>query len=109
MSTMEPGLDRHDWESRWHSFEEELGDDPAAALPEIADLVESMLVDVGYDLNDPVVRDGDEREVVAEYRAARDTSDRVERGETVDPGDVGAAVTGLRTVFEYLLSERSAN
>jgi hypothetical protein len=101
--TIEPGLDRHEWESRMESLDEGLHDDPEGALPDLADLVEEMLAESGYDLDDPAVREGEEREVVAEYLAARETSDRVERGEDVDPGDVGAAVTGLRGLYRYLV------
>ncbi len=105
---MEPGLDRHEWESRFQALEEDLAGDPVEALPELADLVEQMLEESGYDLSDPVAREGEEREVVAEYVAARETSDRVERDEDVGPGDVGAAINGLRDIYRYLVEERSA-
>jgi hypothetical protein len=105
---LEPGLDRHEWESRMQALEEELRDEPAAGLPELADLVEQMLVESGYELDDPVARAGEEREVVAEYVAARETSDRVERDDPVDPGDIGAAIEGLRSIFHFLTAERTA-
>ncbi len=89
------------------SLEEALRDDPESALPEMADLAEEMLVENGYDVNDPTVREGEEREVVAEYLAARETSDRVERGEDVDPGDVGAAVRGLQELYGYLVENHT--
>lgn len=101
--SIEPGLDRHGWESRMESLEEDLRDDPESALPVIADLVEEMLIESGYDVNDATVREGEEREVVAEYLAGRETADRVERSEDVDPGDVGAAVTGLLQLYRYLI------
>ena len=105
--TIEPGLDRHDWESRMASLEDDLRDDPGAALPTIANIVEEMLVANGYDAKDPTVREGEEREVVAEYVAARETANRVERGEDVDPGDVGDAVQGLLELYEYLIEHTS--
>ena len=89
------------------ALEEDMRDEPTSALPELADLVERMLADTGYNIHDPVVAEGEEREVVAEFTAARDTADRVERGDAVDPGDIGAAVNGLRAVFDYLVAERS--
>ncbi len=107
MSMREPGLDRHEWESELQALEDELRDALAEALPELGDLVERMLVERGYDIDDPVAREGEEREVVAEYVAARETSDRVERGEDVGPGDVAAAVNGFRAVYDYLVEERS--
>ena len=105
---VEPGLDRHEWESRYQALEEDLAGDPVEALPELADLVEQMLEESGYDLADPVAREGEEREVVAVYMAAREISDRLERGEDVGPGDVAAAVNGFRTIFDYVIAERSS-
>ena len=102
----EPGLDRHDWESEFEALEPELRDSPRDALPELADLVERMLVERGVDVRDPVVREGDERSFVAEYLTGREIADRVERGEDVDPGDVGAAVQALRELYEFVLAER---
>ena len=101
--TIEPGLDRHDWESRLASIEEDLRDDPKSALPILADIVEEMLAANGYDLEDPAARNGEEREVVAEYTAARETADRVERAEDVGPGDVGDAVESLLELSRYLI------
>jgi hypothetical protein len=106
MSMQEPGLDRHDWQSRLESLEEDLRSEPAQGLTELADLVEAMLAESGYDLADPVAEEGDERDVLAEFRAAREVSDRLERGEDVDPGDIGASIQGLRALAEYLVGQR---
>jgi len=108
MSMQEPGLDRHEWETELESLEPELRDSPAEALPELADLVRRMLDERGFDLDDPLVREGDEREIVSEYESARDVADRLERGEDVGPGDVGSAINGLRALYDHLISERSA-
>ena len=105
----EPGLDRHEWESELQALEPELEDAPVDALPELADLVERMLVARGYDVNDPVAREGEDREVVAEYLAAREVADGRERGDDgFGPGDVASAITGLRTLAAYVLGERAA-
>src|SRR5436189_2866174 len=105
----DPGLDRHEWESEWESLEEGLRDDPVDALPEVDGLVSRMLEESGYDLTDPVAREGEEREVVAEYLAAQEIVRAVERdsGE-LSPGDIAAAVNGYRAVFEHLVTARSA-
>jgi hypothetical protein len=96
MSMSEPGLDLHEWETRWQEVEEAFKTDPAGALPEACDLVEEMLlVDDGAD------------EPAAAYRAARETADRLERGEDVDPGDIGAAVENLRSIRAALSNEVS--
>ena len=105
---VEPGLDRHEWESEWQALEPELEDAPADALREADQLVARMLEERGYSLDDPVAREGDDREVVAEFLAAHEITAEVERGEAPDPGDVAAAVNGYRAVFEYLVEERAA-
>jgi hypothetical protein len=106
---IEPGLDRHEWESEWQALEEQLADSPAETLSDVDDLVERMLIERGYALDDPVTREGEDREVVAEFQAAREITRLVEAGsDNVSPGDVAAAVNGYRAIFDYLISERSA-
>ena len=103
----EPGLDRHEWEGELQSLEAELEDSPAEGLPELDALVARMLEETGYDLDDPVVLAGDEREVVSEYLAAHELAQAVERGDgDVSPGDVAAAINGFRAVFGHLVSTR---
>src|SRR5947208_3422131 len=105
---LEPGLDRHEWESQWAVLEEELADDPAGALPELDRLVAEMLEARGYALDDPVARAGDDRDIVAEFLAAREITRLVDAGaDGVSPGDVAAAVNGYRSLYDYLLAERS--
>jgi hypothetical protein len=109
IAVQEPGLDRHEWESEWQALDEQLAEDPADTLPQLDDLVARMLEARGFDLSDPVALEGDEPEVVAEFRAAREITRLVEAGsEDVSPGDVAAAVNGYRAVFEFLLAERRA-
>jgi hypothetical protein len=106
---IEPGLDRHEWESEWQALEEQLADAPAQALTDVDDLVERMLTERGYSVTDPVAQEGDDREIVAEFLAAREITRLVEAGsEDVSPGDVAAAVNGYRAIFDYLIAERSA-
>jgi hypothetical protein len=106
---IEPGLDRHEWESEWQSLEEQLAEAPAETLPQVADLIERMLAERGYSVSDPVAREGDDREIVAEYLAAKEITRLVEGGaDDVSPGDVAAAVNGYRAIFEYLIAERGA-
>jgi len=104
----DPGVDRHEWESEMQALEEQLGENPAEALPELDELVSRMLDETGYELDDPVVRDGDERELVAEFLAAREITQLAERGEEgVGPGDVAAAINGYRAVYDYVVANRS--
>jgi hypothetical protein len=105
----DPGLELHEWESEWESLEDGLHDDPAGALPELDGLVGRMLAESGYDLADPVVREGEEREIVAEYLAAHEIAVAAERGaDGLSPGDVAAAVNGYRAVFEHLVATRAS-
>jgi hypothetical protein len=104
----DPGLDRHAWETQWQALEDELEDAPAETLPEIADLVERMLRDRGFPLDDDVADDGVEPEVLVNYRSARDISTRVERGDDVDPAEIGQAIHNFRDIYEQLI-ERPDN
>jgi len=108
MATPGPGLDRHEWEGELATIEPDLRDSPAQALPGLADLVGRMLEGRGYELGDPVARQGEEREVVAEYPAAREVADRDELAEDVDPGDVAAAINGLRGIYDFVVAELEA-
>jgi hypothetical protein len=101
------GVERHAWESEWHALEDDLRADPVAALPELDSLVATMLEESGYDLTDPVVVEGDEREVVAEYLAAHDVVVAEDRdARELSPGDVATAINGYRAVFEHLVQTR---
>jgi hypothetical protein len=104
----DPGLDLHDWESEYQALEDDLRTDPSHALPELDALVARMLEESGYDLTDPVVREGEEREVVAEYLAAHEMAEAAERdSEDLSPGDVAAAINGLRAVYDHLVTTRA--
>ena len=106
---VEPGVDRHEWESEWQALEEQLADSPADTLPELDELVGRMLAARGFTIDDPAAAEGEEREVVAEFLAARETTTRVEAGaDDVSPGDVAAAVNGYRSVYDHVIAERGA-
>ena len=105
---LEPGLNRHEWESEMAALEDQLAENPAESLPELDDLVARMVAEAGYDLGDPVAREGDEREVVAEFLAAREITRASETGsDELGPGDVAAAINGYRAIFDHLVAERS--
>jgi hypothetical protein len=106
---VEPGLDRHEWESEMQALEDEMRENPAEALPELDALVLRMLEETAYDLGDPVAREGEEREIVAEYLAAREITQASERGsDEISPGDIAAAINGYRAVYDYIVANRSA-
>jgi len=103
MTQNEPGLELHEWETRWSELDEMFQDDPAGALPDACDFVEQTLAESGIAVEEV---GGEHDELLTGYRAARDTSDRVERGEDVDPGDVAAAIENLRAVYDTLRVSR---
>ena len=105
---VEPGLDRHDWESEWQQLEPLVRDYPAEALPELHDLIVRMLQEREILDDELVATEGSDPELLAEYVAGKDVVDRLERNETVDPGDVASVVGGYRSLYEFLTSERSA-
>lgn len=102
MAQNEPGLELHEWETRWSELEELFATDPAGALPEACDFVEQALAESGV----TAAVGGENDELLATRRAARDTADRLERGEEVGPGDVAAAIENLRAVYETLRVSR---
>src|SRR4029077_19986292 len=82
---------------------------PAETLPELDNLLRRMLDDGGYDLSDAVAREGDEREVVAEYLAAHEITIALERGaDDITAGDIGAAIEGYRALFDHLVANRGS-
>jgi hypothetical protein len=102
---VEPGLDRHEWETEWEGLEPLVVDSPAEALPEVDRLIERMLEERGYPTTEERAQDAADPAVVAEFLEARRITTLVDAGETVDPGDVGAAVTAYRSLYELLLGE----
>jgi hypothetical protein len=102
----EPGLDLHEWESTWASIEEDESLDPDGSLSQYADLVESMLIESGYEVRDPVQRSGDEPEVLLSYLSAREVTERAEVGEA-SRDEVRTAIDDLRAVFETIVAERA--
>jgi hypothetical protein len=97
----EPGLDQHAWQTQWEQLEPELADSPAEGLPELARLVDGMLEARGYE-------DGTDPEIDRELELGREVVARLEQGDPVDPGDIGAAVSAYRNVFAQVLEERRA-
>lgn len=103
MSQNEPGLELHEWETRWQELEPMFEDDPAGTLPEACDFVAQTLRESDLD---PDATSGEPDEVLSAYAAARETATRLEAGEDVDPGDLGAAIENLRAVYESLRATR---
>ncbi len=98
----DPGLSRHEWETEWQALEPLVQDSPAEALPELDDIVGRMMAARGYPVSDEHTVESGDPDVVAEFLEARRIARLADEGATIDPGDVGAAVTAYRNLYEYL-------
>ena len=103
---VEPGLDLHEWETRWAELEEMVSDDAGGAVREMVRLVEGMLLERDYNLEEPVTVEGEEPEVVRLFLSAREAARMVDAG-TAEDEDVSNALDDLRSVHEYLVADRA--
>ena len=101
---VEPGLDLHDWETRWAQIAEDAEEAPAEALSEMNRLLEEMLTARGYQLDEPVTAGGEEPEVVKQFLAAHEIARLVDAGEA-DPGDIADAIEGYRELYGLITGE----
>ena len=106
---VEPGLDRHQWESEWQQLEPLVVDSPVEALPELDDLIRRLLAEAGYPVDTPATVDdeGIDPEVHGSFRAAHEVRLLVDRGEDFDPGDVGQAIGLYREIYEHVLNREA--
>ena len=105
---VEPGLDLHDWQTRWQELQDLAVDEPDQTLPEIVRFVRQMLVERDFGLENPVVEEGEDPAAVRSYLAAADIAGRLEAGAEVEPDDVQTALDDLREVYAYLVADRAA-
>ena len=106
---VEPGLDLHEWQTRWAELQEMAADDPRRTLPELVRFVRGVLEDDRkIDLSDPVVVQGEDPEMTRNFLAAEDIAGRIDAGADVEAPDVGTALEDLREIYEYVVTERAA-
>ena len=91
----EPGLDLHEWETRWQQLLEVAEESPADAVGEMGRLLDEALRVRGLLEND---------EVRKQFEAARDLEQRYEAGGA-SAGDLAEAINGYRTLYEYVIAE----
>jgi hypothetical protein len=103
----EPGLDLHEWETRWSELQELAADTPDEALPEMVRAVEEMLLERGYELQNPVVAEGQSPDILRDFLAARDIARAAETTE-VEREDIDAALEDLGDIHDYLVEDRAA-
>ena len=101
---VEPGLDLHDWETRWEQILEDAEDAPAEALSEMDRLLAEMLTARGYQFDESVTAAGEEPEVVKQFVAAREIAQLADAGDA-DPGDIADAIEGYRSLYELITGE----
>ena len=104
---IEPGLDLHEWETRWQELQDLAADEPAETLPEIVRFVEQMLRERRIPLDDPVTAEGDDPDIIRDFLDTRDVANATEAG-TAEPEDVVVALDNLREIYEYLITDRAA-
>jgi hypothetical protein len=109
MSTPEPGLDLHDWQTQMQQLDDELQESPLEALPEFADFIERILVErhILSETGEPVTEETADPEIIDRYRAAREIATLAEAGDA-DPGDLADAINQLRELYEFLVVGRGA-
>ena len=102
---MDAGVSRHEWVTQWEQLEPELRDDPRETLPEVVRLVEDMLRELQFAVDDPV-EDEPTEDILPRFHDARRVAARIDQGEDVDPAEIGDAVETVREVYAYLVDDR---
>jgi uncharacterized protein (UPF0297 family) len=102
----EPGLDLHEWETRWAELQELAENAPDEALPEIVRAVEEMLTERGYNLENPVAVEGEDPDLVRDFLAAREIARAAETTE-VEREDIETALEDLAEIHDYITEDRA--
>jgi hypothetical protein len=103
----DPGLDLHEWETRWQELQDAIADDPEGALPEVVRTVEQMLRERGFQIDEPVTAEGDDADIMRDFLAARELASAAERAG-LDQDDVDVALDDLREIYDYITQDRAA-
>jgi hypothetical protein len=104
----EPGLDLHEWETRWSRLDDAAADEPTETLPQMVRLIQEMLEERGFDLHEPITAEGEEPELLRSFLAARELAQLLDEGIDVDPDGVADAIDDLRALHDYLVVDRAA-
>ena len=103
--SVDPGTNRHIWETRFASLEEDFELDPVAPLADLLDLVREVLVARGYE---EIAGEGDP-EIEATLARAEELVDLVENGDEVRHDDAQQAAAGLRELFRTVVADPEAD
>ena len=102
----EQGLDLHEWETRWEELQDAVAADPVQALPDVARLIEQMLRERGFQLDEPVTAEGEDADIIADYLAACEVASAAQEAN-VDLEDVQVALDDLREIYDYITQDRA--
>jgi hypothetical protein len=91
----EPGLDLHEWRTRWEQLLEVAEESPADAVTEMGRLLEEMLQESGAEADDEAAR---------LFTAAGDAVRGYEAGDA-SAGDLAHAINCYRELYELLTAE----
>jgi hypothetical protein len=96
----------HQWETRWADLQEQAADTPDEALPELVRLVEEMLAERGFDLENPVAEEGEDADIIRSFQAAREITRAAEQ-TPLEREDVDAALEALQEIHDFLTEGRA--
>jgi uncharacterized sporulation protein YeaH/YhbH (DUF444 family) len=96
----------HQWETRWADLQERAADSADEALPELVRLVEEMLTERRFDLENPVDAEGQDADIVRSFQAARDISRAAEQTR-LEREDLDAALEDLQEIHDFLIEGRA--
>ena len=99
----EPGIDEHNWSTEWAEIDEAFEDSPVEAIPLADDLVTRMMEARGYPLDEDTDHELTEPEITRSYVAAHQIRVAIDSPDSIDLGDVAAAVELYRDLYERLL------
>jgi N-acetyl-anhydromuramyl-L-alanine amidase AmpD len=102
----DPGLDLQEWDTRWTDLQDQAADSPDEALPEMVRLVQEMLTERGYDLENPVVEENEDPDITRSFLAAREIALAAETSK-VDAEDIQTAIEDLTEIYDYLVEDRA--
>jgi hypothetical protein len=102
----EPGLDRHEWESEWASFEEDFDSDPFNSLRYVHELIGRMLKEREILDDTFVATEGADPELLSPYEAGAELVRKIDAEVDVEDADVREALENYRELFQTLVTER---
>jgi hypothetical protein len=96
----DPGVSRHEWETRWEALEADIADTPEAALPEVAELLTEMAEALRFG-DDPTIDEG-----TRDLAEVQDVARRLDAGESVSREERESALDAARGIFRNLIDNR---